>query len=77
MLEIIKDPRCILGTPQFLTTAAWVVMEKFIKLTRSLRKLFMKMSASVSKHPFVGGFQESFYRRILQKYIVKFILVFR
>ena len=59
MLANTKDTRCILGTPQCLTTAAWAVTGQFTKLTRSLRKRLMKMSASVLKPPFVGGFQES------------------
>ena len=59
MLENIKELRCILGTPQCLTIAAWAVTGQFTKLTLSLRRLLTMMNVSVLKPPFVGGFQES------------------
>ena len=59
MLESTKDTRCIPGTPPCLITAAWAVTGQFTKQTLSLRKHLTKMRASVSRHPFVGGFQES------------------
>ena len=61
MSEITKDQRCIPGIQQYLITAAWPVTAEFTKPTQSLRKSLMKMSVSVLRPPFVGGFQESTY----------------
>ena len=61
MLESTKDTRCIPGTPPCLITAVWAVTGQFTKRTLSLRKLLKMMSASVLRHPFVGGFQERYH----------------
>ena len=74
MSEITKDQRCIPGIQQYPTTAAWAVTEEFTKLTQSLRKSLMKMSVSVLRPPFVGGFQESI---VNLKSLICYVQIFR